>query len=159
MLLGARHALAQVFPGRLASTPIEGRQPDPILADARAAARKGTLDPLVVLHVGNNGLIDPSDLQRTLQALSGARLVLVLTDHLDPFDHYWQKPNNQTINRVVPGFANARVVDWNALAGAHRGWLYPDDLHLRPRGALAYAELLAATYRADVQPQSAQPGL
>jgi peptidoglycan/LPS O-acetylase OafA/YrhL len=154
VLLGARHALAQVFPGGSIDA-VEGRQPDPILADARVAARKGTLEPLVVLHVGDNGLIDPSDLQRTLRALSGARLVLVLTDHIDPYDHTWQKPNNATIRHVVPSFANARVIDWDALAGAHRGWLYPDDLHLRPRGALAYADLLAAAYRDDVRPQSA----
>jgi hypothetical protein len=149
VLLGARHALSQVFPGG-AIDAVRGRQPDPILDDVQAAAHQGTLEPFVVLHLGNNGLINPSDLQHTLQLLSGERLVLVLNDHLDPYDHTWQKPNNATIARIVPQFSNARILDWNAIAGAHRNWLYPDDLHLTPSGAVAYAKLLAATYRADV---------
>jgi peptidoglycan/LPS O-acetylase OafA/YrhL len=156
VLLGARSALAKVFPGGTIDA-VEGRQPDPILADVRAAARKGTLAPFVVLHLGNNGLIDPADLQHTLQLLSAARLVLVLNDHLDPYNHSWQKPNNATINHVVPAFGNARIVDWNALAGAHRDWLYPDDVHLRPAGALAYARILVAAYRAGVRRPSVQP--
>jgi peptidoglycan/LPS O-acetylase OafA/YrhL len=150
VLLGARSALSKVFPGGSIDAVV-GRQPDPILADVRAAAKAGRLEPFVVLHLGNNGLIDPSALQRTLQMLSAARLVLVLNDHLDPYDHTWQKPNNATIGRVVPKFANARVLDWNSIAGAHHNWLYPDDLHLTPTGATAYARLLAAAYRADAQ--------
>jgi peptidoglycan/LPS O-acetylase OafA/YrhL len=149
VLLGARHALSAEFPGGTVDA-VEGRQPDPILADARAAARDGTLHPLVVIHLGNNGLIQPSDLEATLRALSGVRLVLILNDHLDPTDQQWQKPNNATISRVAPLFANVRIVDWDRLAGTHRDWLYPDDLHLRPVGAVAYAELIAAEYRADV---------
>jgi peptidoglycan/LPS O-acetylase OafA/YrhL len=149
VLLGARHALSQVFPGG-AIDAVRWRQPDPILDDVQADAHAGTLEPFVVLHLGNNGLINPSDLQHTLQLLSGERLVLVLNDHLDPYDHTWQKPNNATIARVVPHFSNARILDWNAIVGEHRNWLYPDDLHLTPTGATAYAKLLAATYRADV---------
>jgi peptidoglycan/LPS O-acetylase OafA/YrhL len=149
VLLGARRALSEVFPGGTMDAVVS-RQPDPILGDIKLAARKGTLEPFVVIHVGNNGLINPTDLDRALHELAGARLVLVLTDHLDPYDATWQKPNNQTIDHVVPQFANARVLDWNAIVGAHRGWLYPDDLHLRPAGAVAYARLLAATYRADL---------
>ena len=149
VLLGARHALSKVFPGGSIDAVV-ARQPGPILADVRADARAGRLEPFVVLHLGNNGLIQPSDLQRTLHLLSAAKLVLVLNDHLDPYDHNWQKPNNATINTVVPAFANARILDWNAIVGAHHSWLYPDDLHLTPIGAVAYAKLLAATYRADV---------
>jgi peptidoglycan/LPS O-acetylase OafA/YrhL len=151
VLLGARQALSQVFPGGSIDA-VKGRQPDPILADVVADAHKGTLEPFVVLHIGNNGLINPTDLQHTLQVLSDERLVLVLNDHLDPYDHTWQKPNNATIARIVPGFSNAKILNWNAIAGAHRQWLYPDDLHLTPMGATAYARLLAATYRADVRP-------
>ncbi|HTW21488.1 MAG TPA: acyltransferase family protein [Mycobacteriales bacterium] len=153
VLLGARSALSKIFPGGSIDAVV-GRQPDPILADVRAAAKAGKLQPYVVLHLGNNGLIKPADLVRTLQDLSGARLVLVLNDHLDPYDHAWQKPNNATIARIVPRYANARVLDWNAIAGRHHDWLYPDDLHLRPAGATAYARLLAQAYRHDVRPGS-----
>jgi hypothetical protein len=140
-----------VFPGGSLDA-VESRQPGPILADVRAAARRGSLDPLVVLDLGNNGLINPDDLTRTLQSLSGARLVLVFNLHLEPLDRAWQQPNNSTIARVVPGFANARIVDWDKLASTHQGWLYSDDLHLTPTGAVAYARVVAATYRTAEQP-------
>jgi peptidoglycan/LPS O-acetylase OafA/YrhL len=151
VMLGARAALAQKFGGSIDAQI--GRQPDPILADALARARRGTLAPLVVLHVGNNGLIDPSVLSQTLRAMSKVRLVLVLTDHLTSAD-YWRDPNNKTIKRVVPKFANARVVDWNALASTHRDWLDQDDLHLIGAGEAAYARIIANAYRAYLTSQA-----
>jgi peptidoglycan/LPS O-acetylase OafA/YrhL len=156
VILGARHALAATFPGGTLDA-LEGRQPDPILTDVRKRARAGKLNPLVVLHVGNNGLIDPVDLRETLQSLSSVQLVLVLTDHLDPYDHNWQKPNNATINKIVPTFTNARVVDWDAIAAQHHHWLYPDDLHLRQAGAIGYADLLVDAYRAYAAQTPAGP--
>lgn len=146
VLLGARHELADTFAGGRIDA-IESRQPDPVLADVRADASQGRLKPLVVIHVGNNGLINPDDLRRTLESLSPIRLVLVLNDHLDATDAQWQKPNNATIAKIVPQFLNARVINWDRLAGQHRDWLYPDDLHLRPAGAVAYAKVLASAYQ------------
>jgi hypothetical protein len=149
VLLGARRALGQVFPGGSIDA-VEGRQPDPILADIRVDAQKHALEPLVVVHIGDNGLINPGDLQHTLARLDHARLVLVVNDHLDPYDAPWQRPNNATIHRIVPEFHNAAIVDWNAVAAAHRNWLYADDIHLRPIGARGYAELIASDYRRDL---------
>jgi peptidoglycan/LPS O-acetylase OafA/YrhL len=146
VILGARRQIGHAFSGGTMDA-IEGRQPDPILADARGAAHAGTLNPVVILHVGDNGLIDPTQLAETLQALRHQRLVLVLTDHIDPFDHSWQDPNNNTIKNIVPSFANARVVDWNHVASQHHHWLYPDDLHLRPAGTVGFAQMLADAYR------------
>jgi hypothetical protein len=141
--------LPDVFPGGRIDA-VEGRQPAPILADARAAAARGRLHPLVVLHLGNNGRIVPADLRQTLQALSAARLVVVVNDHIDPADRLWQKPNNATFAAVVPEFPNARLLDWDTIAGQHRSWLYADDIHLEPAGAVGYANLLASTYRQAV---------
>jgi peptidoglycan/LPS O-acetylase OafA/YrhL len=157
VLLDARHDLGQLFDGGSIDAVI-GRQPGPILADVRAAAKAHALNPVVIIHAGNNGLIRASDLEQTLQLLqnpaSGARVVLVLTDHIDPYDNSWQKPNNKTINRVVPNYPNAHVVQWDRLASEHHSWLYPDDLHLRPDGATAYAQILASAYRSAVKDQN-----
>jgi peptidoglycan/LPS O-acetylase OafA/YrhL len=142
VLLGAKVTIGNLFNGGSIDA-IEGRQAGPILADVRADARAGHLAPLVVLHLGNNGVIDPADLQRTMQALAGVPVVLVLTDHLDPYVDSWQKPNNAAIERIVPQFPNAHVVNWDKVVSAHPGWLYPDDIHLRPAGAIGYANMLA----------------
>jgi peptidoglycan/LPS O-acetylase OafA/YrhL len=145
VMLGAEHDLANTFGGRIDA--VESRQPDPVLGDVRAAASRGSLEPLVVIHVGNNGLINPDDLRRTMEALSPIRLVVVFNDHLDSTDRQWQKPNNATIASIVPEFVNARVVDWDKVAGQHHDWLYGDDLHLQAAGATAYAALIASAYR------------
>ncbi|HVV75901.1 MAG TPA: acyltransferase family protein [Mycobacteriales bacterium] len=154
VLLDARRTLGKVFSGGSIDAVV-GRQPGPILDDVRRAERKHDLNPVVVIHAGDNGLIKPSELERTLRALSAPsahlRLILVVNDHLDPYDHSWQTPNNATIARVVPKFANARVVNWDKVADHHHSWLYSDDLHLRPQGAIGYADLLAATYRRAVR--------
>jgi peptidoglycan/LPS O-acetylase OafA/YrhL len=146
VLLGAKHALGTVFPGGTIDAVI-GRQPDPILTDAINDAHLHRQAPLVILDVGNNGLIKPSVLTQTMRALSGARLVIVFNDHLESADHPWQKPNNATLASIVPHYANATLVNWNAIASAHHDWLYPDDLHLTPTGTVSYAKLIAHTYR------------
>jgi peptidoglycan/LPS O-acetylase OafA/YrhL len=149
VLLGAKHALGTVFPGGTIDAVI-GRQPDPILTDAINEAHAHRLAPLVILDVGNNGLIKPSVLTQTMRALSAARLVIVFNDHLESADHPWQKPNNATIASIVPHYANATLVNWNQVAAAHHSWLYPDDLHLTPAGAIDYARLIARTYRSVI---------
>ncbi|HVY10915.1 MAG TPA: acyltransferase family protein [Mycobacteriales bacterium] len=151
VMLDARRTLAHEFGGGSIDAVV-GRQPGPILDDIARDARARSLNPVVIIHAGNNGLIDPDQLERTLRLLSSARskevkLILVLNDHLDPYDHSWQTPNNKRFAKVVPHFAKARLINWDKLAGKHPGWLYSDDLHLRPAGADHYAKLLADAYR------------
>jgi hypothetical protein len=158
VLLDARRSLSRTFGGGTIDAVI-GRQPGPILGDVRKADRDHRLNPVVVIQAGNNGLINPSDLQHTLATVSAnptVTAILVVNDHLDPFDHDWQTPNNALISRLVPQFAKARVVDWNAAANHHHDWLYPDDLHLRPAGAAGYVSLLVAAYR-STEPARAIP--
>jgi hypothetical protein len=150
VLLDARHTLARAFGGGSIDAVV-GRQPGPILDDIEREARAHLLNPIVVIHAGNNGLIEPSQLEHVLTLLSApssdVKAVLVVNDHLDPYDHAWQTPNNALIARVVPRFPDALIVDWNKAAGEHHDWLYSDDLHLRPPGTIGYAKLLANAYR------------
>jgi peptidoglycan/LPS O-acetylase OafA/YrhL len=161
VMLDARQTLAHAFGGGSIDAVV-GRQPGPILGDVFHDARIQELNPVVIIHAGNNGLIDPDQLKRVLQILAGpaspeVQIVLVLNDHLDPYDHSWQNPNNSMLARVVPQYRKAVFVNWNKIAGEHHNWLYSDDLHLRPAGAVGYANLLAATYRAWVAKQQPKP--
>jgi hypothetical protein len=143
VILGARPALQRVFPGGTMDA-VEGRQAGPILADIDRAAAAGRLHPLVIIHVGDNGLIDPSALRRTLSSLRHAQRVIVVTDRVG---RDWQDANNRTIARVVPKFANATVLDWHRRSAHHSGWFYDDGIHLTASGAIAYARMLAAAAR------------
>ena len=124
---------------------VEGRQADPILLDVERDARAHRLEPLVVIHVGDNGLIGPAQLRRTLAALRAVPRVILVNLHVH---RPWEGPNNRTIARAAGAFRNVRILDWHRLAGRHRGWLFDDQIHLTKSGAVAYTGLLVTAARA-----------
>jgi len=137
VLLGAQPALAALDPATTVDA-VEGRQAYLVLDDIVARRQADQLGSVVVIHTGNNGVINPDQLSSTLQSLAG-RKVVVLTDKV-PRD--WQGPNNATIESVCARFANVKVIDWLGISSAHPEWFYSDGLHLRPAGASAYAQLI-----------------
>jgi lysophospholipase L1-like esterase len=143
VILGARLALQRVFPGGTMDA-VEGRQADPILADIDRAAAAGRLNPLVIIHVGDNGLIDPGALRHTLSGLRHVQQVIVVNDRVG---RAWQNPNNRTIASIVPRYHNASLLDWHRRSSHHGSWFFDDGIHLTASGALAYARLLADTVR------------
>jgi hypothetical protein len=147
VLLGARTALRSVT-SRLDVDAVEGRQPYEVLDDVLARAKDGTLEPDVVIHTGNNGIISPDQLRATLTALRDRTRVVLLTDRVS---RDWQDPNNATITGVGKGFANVVVLDWHALSAGKNAWLYSDGLHLTPAGARAYARLIDSALRSGVR--------
>jgi peptidoglycan/LPS O-acetylase OafA/YrhL len=146
VMLGARSWLDRRFPGGTLDA-IEGRQPDPILRDVEQDAAAGKLNPVVVIGVGDNGLIDPDALRHALDCLRAAARVdrvIVLNNRVG---RYWESSNNRTIASVVPKFHNATVLDWYRVSAPHPGWFYEDGIHLTPSGAVAYTRLIASAAR------------
>jgi hypothetical protein len=144
VILGARASISARFGGGHMDA-VEGRQADPILRDVARDARAGRLEPLVVIHVGDNGVIRRSQLRDTLALLRGVPRVILVNLHVD---RPWQGPNNRAIARAAAGFANVRVLDWHRIAGAHPGWLFSDQIHLTRSGAQGYTALLVRAARA-----------
>jgi hypothetical protein len=140
VLLGASAALRGVAQ-RLDVDAVEGRQPYEILDDVLARARAHTLEPYVVVHAGNNGIISPDQLRETLRALSDRTRVVLVNDQV-PRD--WQDLNNATLASVAKGFANVVLLDWHSLSSGKSGWFYSDGLHLTSAGTVAYAKLIQA---------------
>ena len=141
VLLGAAPALhAEV--GELSVDAVVGRQARPTLA---------LLDVLrpapgaVVIDTGNNGVIDPKDLEKTLRSLKNSKVVIV-NDNV-PRD--WQDPNNAIIRAAVRRHSGAVLFDWLTLSEHHPEWFYADGYHVRPVGATAFASgVTAALHRA-----------
>jgi len=140
VMLGAAGTLEAAFP-HLAISAVEGRQARDVFNDIAAHRASHTLGQIVIVHAGDNGIISPSDLEATLSSLADRTLVIVMTDRV-PRD--WEAPNNDLLRRVVPKFANARLVDWNRLSAHHRDWFYADGLHLPPVGQTAFANAVVA---------------
>jgi hypothetical protein len=142
-MLGARANLSRRFPSGTLDA-VEGRQPGPILDDIERDASAGKLYPLVVIGIGDNGLIDANALRHTLRELRGIPRVVVLNNRVA---RYWESSNNRTIRSVVPDFDNARILDWHALSASHPSWFFDDGVHLTRAGAIAYTRLIVTAAR------------
>lgn len=140
VMLGAQSALAAKFSVHRFDA-VEGRQAGDVLDDVDSARASGSLAPVVVIHLGNNGIISPDRLARTLSGLRDRHQVVLLTDMV-PRD--WQDPNNHTLREVSRRFANTTLIDWRAISAGHPDWFYDDGIHLAPVGAAAYAGLIVA---------------
>ena len=139
VMLGARQMLSRHFPGGTLDA-VEGRQPAPILNDVLTEAAHRKLHQVVIIGVGDNGLIDPGSLRQTLARLRGYH-VIVINNRVD---RPWEGPNNRTIAQAVSKFGNVRLLDWHRQSSGHPSWFYDDGIHLTPAGARAYSAMLAA---------------
>lgn len=152
VMLGVRDPLLRMLGTNVWMDAEPGRQPRHVPAVLERLRAEGRLHPVVILHVGDNGVFTAATLGRIMAGLREARLVLVVNLKVP---RSWEASNNAMLERELPRYPNAVRVDWHA-AGAGRPELFwHDGLHLRPEGALVYADLLTRTLR-DNPPQQAE---
>ncbi len=138
VMLGARSALALRLTLHRFDA-VEGRQAHDVLADIDALHGTGALARVVVIHIGNNGIISPNQLTHTLHSLRDRRRVVLVNDRVS---RDWQDPNNSTLREVSRRFANTTLVDWFSVSSGQSSWFYDDGLHLDPVGAAVYARVV-----------------
>jgi hypothetical protein len=138
VLLGAAPAI-QGSTARFDLDAVVGIQANKVLDAIMAARNSGALAPIVLLHIGNNGVISPSQLTNTLAALADRSRVILINDKLA---RDWQDPNNDTLGSVAPQFANVVLINWNAISTPHPEWFVQDGIHLNNDGRAAYASLV-----------------
>jgi hypothetical protein len=137
VMRGALDVLKAALPGADIDA-VEGRQASVAFDIVNALVGSDHLGSDVVLHIGTNGTIQPSALDAVL-ARMGSRRVVLLSVHVP---RPWQDLNNRILTEAAHNHPNVHLVDWDAAASAHPGWLWPDGIHLRPEGAAAYRDLI-----------------
>lgn len=100
---------------------------------------RGELKDDVVVQLGTNGNINPDDFNRMMDILKGVKKVLLVNAKVPK---PWEEQVNDTIADGVKRYKNAVLVDWHAVGGEHPDWFYNDEVHLRPDGAIGYAQLI-----------------
>ena len=140
VLLGAREALRAHSPQTVVDAVV-GRQAQELLNDVVAAHRSGQLRKVVVIGTGNNGIIDPAQLDRTLALLRDRSKVVLINSRVP---RAWQQRNNQTLADASRRGANVVLLDWHQLSAGHPDWLAADGLHLTAKGVTAYVALVLA---------------
>ncbi len=104
---------------------------------------EGQLGSYVIVGLGTNGPITPTDFDNMMAILSGVTRVVFVNVHVD---RDWQDPNNAVIANGVTRYANAALADWATLAAQNPEWFGPDGTHLAidGPGAQALASLITS---------------
>jgi peptidoglycan/LPS O-acetylase OafA/YrhL/lysophospholipase L1-like esterase len=140
VMLGAKGALEAKIPGIQVNAAVSrqfGTAID-IIEQLKAA---GQLSPVVVIHLGTNGVITDGHMQRLKDLLADRQRVIFLNTFVP---RSWQNGDNDVIQRWVPQFGNAVLVNWNGEGSLHPEYFYSDHIHVNPAGQQRYADLIAA---------------
>ena len=141
ILLDVQPELTAVVPGIGVDGEVS-RQFQAGIGIVQADRAAGTLGRVLVVELGTNGAISPSDVDAMVQAATGvARVVFVNVC----VPRAWAAPDNAVLADGVARHADVAVLaDWNALATPHPEWFTSDQVHLNPAGATALATLIAS---------------
>lgn len=140
VMLGAADVLGVGLGGEVVTDAAVSRQVSVGIELLRLWRDTGYLGDTVVIHLGNNGVFTDEQFDEMMAAVAGVPNVVVVTTR-NTYD--WMAEVNDTIARGVARHPGVKLVDWFALSDANSGWFWDDGMHLRPEGAMAYANAVA----------------
>ena len=130
--------------GDLPDVTVDGlvsRQFEAGIGVVQAARSAGTLGKVLVVELGTNGTVTPSDVDAMMQAAQGVTRVVFVNVCVP---RAWAAGDNAVLAAGVARYPGVAVLaDWNALATPHPEWFTADQVHLSPTGAAALAALIA----------------
>ncbi len=100
----------------------------------------GTLGDVVVLHIGNNGVVTNDQFAEIMDLLSAVPRVVWM--NLKVPDRHWEETNNNLFAANVPYYPNATLIDWHSAGESHPEFFLEDGIHLEPAGYQYYAGLI-----------------
>jgi peptidoglycan/LPS O-acetylase OafA/YrhL len=144
VMLGAVGTLPKEFPNLTVLDARGSRQAPEAIGVLRQLRASGKLGDVVIVHIGNNGILTAEEIDQMMGVLSGVQKVLVVNTTIP--DGHSYVPNNEVLADGVRRYPNKAVlVDWYSASYGHPEYFW-DGLHLTPQGAQAYADTIAAAY-------------
>lgn len=139
-MLGAVDQLAAAIPGIEIDGAL-GLQAGTAVEMLRSLRDAGRLGDAVVVHIGSNGLIQPSEFEAIMEIVEDVPRVVFLTVKVP---RAWEDRNNDLLASRVSQYSNAVLIDWRAASLDEADYFWNDGVHLRAEGAEVYAALIAA---------------
>ncbi len=105
---------------------------------------EGSLGRVLVIHLGNNGPVGPSDIDELIAAARDVPHVLLVTVRNN---ESWQDSANDAL-RDAARYPKVKIVDWYNASAGHGNWFQSDDTHFPADsgpGNDAYADLIAGS--------------
>jgi peptidoglycan/LPS O-acetylase OafA/YrhL len=121
---------------------VESRQFDDGVRAIETFAAEGRLTPVVVVHLGNNGVAPPGALDRVVAAVGPDRRLVLVSVRVP---RRWEGQVNDEILRTVAAHPNVVLADWNTVSASEPGLLIDDGVHLTARGRAVYRDLVVRT--------------
>ena len=141
VMLGAVKELEQTLDSIEVDAAL-GRRVATIIEILRQRQEAGRLGQVVVIHVGNNGILTTKQFDEIMGILASTQRVIFVNLQVP---HRWGEPNNTVLADGVKRYTNAVLVDWCMASTDRPELFYKDGIHLKPGGARVYTELIAAS--------------
>ena len=133
VILGIRNVLATYEKIELINARV-GRQIGELIEVARTD-QQFVGDSPVVLNMGNNNRLIESDVVELMEIVKNQPRIIVVNTAVP---RSWRDENNAIIARVVSGYPNTTIIDWQSLSQNHPEYFASDGVHLNPPGVNAY---------------------
>jgi len=150
VLLGASPVLVKMLPGAHVYAHV-GWQTVNVLNQVEALVDAKALTPVVLIHLGTNGLVTEAELRKMLALLSDRKRVILVNTHVP---RRWQDDNNDTIQRVARDYPNVVLADWHDVAEGQPDFFVSDGVHLTVPGMHMFvAEIMHAGHLVSPPPK------
>jgi peptidoglycan/LPS O-acetylase OafA/YrhL len=140
VMIGAAEELEQTIPSLTYIDAEVGFQASAAIDTLRWRRDSGQLGDVVVVHIGNNGVVTAEQFDEMMEVLAGVRRVVVVNVNVP---RAWEQPNNEVLAEGVRRYPNAVLVDWYSASVDHPEFFVEDGVHFRVEGQLVYADLIA----------------
>ncbi|WP_431085976.1 acyltransferase family protein [Paenibacillus sp. 8b26] len=139
VMLDVQAYIQQAFPGAVVDGRI-GRQMAEAPAVLEQLRQNGQLGKTVIIELGTNGAFTKDQLTDLLASLKDAkRIILVNTRVPRP----WESIVNRHLAEAASQDTRITMIDWYGASSGKNSYFEHDGVHLKPKGAKAYASLLA----------------
>ncbi|MGQ3477201.1 acyltransferase family protein [Paenibacillus sp. TY11] len=139
VMLDVQSYIQESFPGAVVDGRI-GRQMAEAPAVLEQLRQNGQLGKTVIIELGTNGAFTKDQLSDLLASLKDAkRIILVNTRVPRP----WESIVNKHLAEAASQDPRITMIDWYGASSGKNSYFEHDGVHLKPKGAKAYASLLA----------------
>lgn len=101
--------------------------------------KEGKLRKIVMIELGTNGSFTEKQLIKTLDALKGAKKVVLVNTRVP---RPWEASVNETLSTVLQSYPEIKLIDWYSASEGHDDYFYPDGVHLNKKGVEAYSKIM-----------------
>ncbi|MEI6217507.1 MAG: hypothetical protein WCP86_01260, partial [bacterium] len=146
VMLGVGEELKNTLSSNIVVDAEQGRLPWRTPAVVQKLRAENKINPIVILHVGNNGIFSAPVFDKLMAELKDVRKIVVVNVRVP---RAWEIPNNAMLAEAVKRYPNAVLLDWKGASNDHPELFWKDGLHLRPAGARYYAALVSKLVDSD----------